>query len=187
MTGKTKEERRRQVELLLLAGRSIPEIAQAVKAHEETVARDIKWLEKQWAKRPEAKGAYERRIATLKAMSQFALEKSQSEKSPNTALGWFQAYGKMSDELAKLSGVGEFAESAILIPEALRDQDIDHVQVAYRGFWIGAYALHELRKEILERELLSHEEVKEIIEKGKAIARDKCEFAGPWLDVVLGE
>lgn len=114
MAFKTKDERRREVELLVLAGRSVGEIAKMVGAHEDTVARDIDWLQERWSEKPEAKDAYDRRVATLRAMSQYALEQSQVEKNPpNTRLSWFQGWQKIADQLAILTGVEKYAEEAL--------------------------------------------------------------------------
>lgn len=187
MAGKTKARRRREVELLLLSGRGLDEIAESVKVTKETVRSDIEFLQEEWSRKPQAEGAWEKRVATLRAMSQYALSESQSEKNPPaTRIAWFQGWQKMADELAKLTGVGKYAERRLLIPESLQGQDIEHIQYAYRLFWITLYEGAELRDEVIERGLMSREEVSGITKRGREKAW-AAEEPGPYLEVQIKE
>jgi len=186
--GETRDARRRRVELLLLSGKTISEISAETGYHEDTIDSDVEFLKEEWSKKPEAKDAYEKRVATLRAMCQYALEQSQSDKNPPaTRIAWFQGWTKMSDELATLTGVGKYAERVLLIPESLQGQNIDHIQYAYRLFWTMFYEWHELKDEVMERGILTGDEVAEIARRGSEKARALEKHGGPYLDIEIVE
>lgn len=119
--GERRAERRRRVELLVLSGKGVSEIASQTGYSEDTIRGDVEFLQEQWAQKPEAKDAYDKRVATLKAMSQYALEESCNEKNPaNTRISWFQGWYKMGTELAELTGTAKYAEQKILSKEAIK-------------------------------------------------------------------
>lgn len=154
--GETRAQRRRKVELRLLSGLGVAEISKALGYHEETIGKDIEYLQSTWAKRPEAKRSYEKRIATLSALSEYWLRQSQDESNPpNTRLSWAQGWMKLSDELASLTGVAAYAKEQLPKEKSLLEKmqgifALGDAERAYIGLLEALLKEHGVGNEELE-------------------------------------